>query len=126
MKNTTGVSTIVEIEQSLKTKRAAYMLFRTEVIDLENIRAIFIPISLKIKLTSKKRNKLLTSDNNPNKNFLKILTNNKILEMKLCWINNVYRVNTEDITSAPIMQPTQIDVEQHLFEIIEDATQFID
>jgi len=62
MKNTTGVSTIVEIEQSLKTKRAAYMLFRTEVIDLENIRAIFIPISLKIKLTSKKRNKLLTSD----------------------------------------------------------------
>ena len=115
---TENLFTIIEIENSLKTKENAYMLFTTKVIDGENISALFIPVALKIKLTKRKRQKLMDKTIRAI-NLGKVQNNDNFIVLTLCWANNICRTGINNILNVQIMKPTQIDVEKHLFEVID-------
>lgn len=117
-----NTKTIVEIEDSLKTKDSAYMLVVTDVIDKENITALFVPISLNIKLTKRKRYRLLQNNKFMSTTLSKAERDNSFIFIKLCWFNDISKTDIENIFYIHKMEPTQIDVEKHLFEIISDYT----
>ena len=110
--------TIIEIENSLKTKENAYILFTTKVIG-ENISALFIPVALKIKLTKRKRQKLIDKTIRAI-NLGKVQNNDNFIVLTLCWANNICRTGIDNILNVQIMKPTQIDVEKHLFEVVNN------
>jgi len=121
---TENLFTIIEIENSLKTKENAYMFFTTKVIDDENISALFIPIALKIKLTKRKRQKLMDKTIRAI-NLGKVQNNDNFIVLTLCWANNICRTGIDNILNVQIMKPTQIDVEKHLFEVISNKRNHI-
>jgi len=120
MESLPGTKTIIEIENSLKTEDAAYMLVVTDVIDSENITALFVPISLNIKLTKRKRYRLLQNKKFMTTTMNKAEKDNSFIFMKLCWFNDISKTDIENLFDIQKMQPTQIDVEKHLFEVMGD------
>lgn len=110
--------TIREIENSLKTKDTAFMLFITDVVDRENIVALFVPISMNIKLTKRKRYRLLQNNKFMTTTLSKAERDNSFIFIKLCWFNDISKTDIENVFNTQKMQPTQIDVEKHLFEVI--------
>lgn len=115
---TENLLTIIEIENSLKTKYTKYMLLRTEEVADGNIYALFIPIAPGTNLTKRKRNKLVRK-NCTASNIEKMHKQNKLIGMKLCWANNICRTGIKGVLNVQKMEQTQIDVNNHLFEIIE-------
>ncbi len=120
MESLPGTKTIIEIENSLKTEDAAYMLVVTDVIDSENITALFVPISLNIKLTKRKRYRLLQNKKFMTTTMNKAEKDNSFIFIKLCWFNDISKTDIENLFDIQKMQPTQIDVEKHLFEVMGD------
>ncbi len=118
MQTLPGTKTIIEIENSLRTKDSAYLLVITDVIDRENITALFVPISINIKLTKRKRYRLLQNNKFMTTTLSKAERDNSFVFIKLCWFNNISKTDIENVFDIKKMQPTQIDVEKHLFEVI--------
>ncbi len=120
MESLPGTKTITEIENSLKTKDRAYLLVITDVMDKENIIALFAPISLSIKLTKRKRYRLLQNNKFMTTTLSKAEKDNSFIFMKLCWFNDISKTDIENVFDVQKMQPTQINVEKHLFEVIDN------
>jgi hypothetical protein len=96
-----------------------HILFTTKVIDAENISALFIPLALKIKLTKRKRQKLIDKTIRAI-NLGKVQNNDNFIVLTLCWANNICRTSIDNILNVQIMKPAQIDVEKHLFEVVNN------
>lgn len=120
MPSAPGTKTIIEIEYGLKTKDSAYMLLTTKPIDSENIVALFIPIALKINLTKRKRYRLLKQQKFLSANFEKARMENTLVFMKLCWVKNISKTDVENVFDTSVMEPTQINVERHFFEVLDN------
>ena len=113
-----GTKTIIEIENSLKKEDTAYMLVVTDVVDKENIVALFAPISTNIKLNKRKRCRLLQNTKFMTTTLSKAERDNSFIFIKLCWFNDISKTDIENVFDVKKMQPTQIDVDKHLFEVI--------